>query len=104
VGDITATKIFPEVGSSNFGNHVRDKFGPEEIFVLGFSTFKGAVTASEEWRGPCGTRLVSPAREGKEEGEESVGGARRREEGGEGGGGEEEEQKGERAEKERVGE
>ena len=50
IGDYHATDML-ENGYINLGGLAREKFGMENVFLLGFSTFQGTVTAGHAWGG-----------------------------------------------------
>lgn len=50
IGDYHATDML-ENGYINLGGLAREKFGVEDVFLLGFSTYQGKVTASHAWDG-----------------------------------------------------
>lgn len=59
VGDARATEA-AEQGELNLGQLARERWG-EEAFLVGFTTYRGAVTAAREWGGPALHRRVRPA-------------------------------------------
>lgn len=52
LGDCRATG-WSERGEMNLGQLVRENFGLENTFNIGFSTFSGSVTAADSWGGPA---------------------------------------------------
>ena len=48
VGDARATEM-AEKGLVNIGQLLRQDFGHDEIFILGFSTYRGSVIAGRQW-------------------------------------------------------
>ncbi|MED4228708.1 erythromycin esterase family protein [Neobacillus cucumis] len=50
VGDARATDMKDE-GMVNVGQLVREQFGEDEVFIVGFGTYEGTVIASTEWGG-----------------------------------------------------
>ncbi|MCP8970593.1 erythromycin esterase family protein [Ectobacillus ponti] len=48
VGDARATSMLEE-GTVNVGQLVREQHAPEDVYIIGFGTYTGTVTASEEW-------------------------------------------------------
>lgn len=50
IGDYHATDML-ENGYINLGGLAREKFGVEDVFLLGLSTYQGKVTASYAWDG-----------------------------------------------------
>ncbi len=49
VGDARATTIMPQRGQVNIGQLKREKYGEENVFIVGFGTYKGTVMAGREW-------------------------------------------------------
>jgi len=52
LGDARATDAGRSRGEWNVGQLLREKFGMEKTFNIGFSTFKGSVTAAKSWDKP----------------------------------------------------
>jgi erythromycin esterase-like protein len=50
VGDARATDM-GQAGQVNVGGLVRERFGADETFVVGFTTYAGTVTAASDWGG-----------------------------------------------------
>ncbi|MFE8699465.1 erythromycin esterase family protein [Cytobacillus sp. FJAT-54145] len=48
IGDARATDMEKE-GLVNVGQILREKYGEEKVFAVGFGTYKGTVTAAREW-------------------------------------------------------
>lgn len=48
VGDAHATEM-ANAGMVNIGQLARDRYGQDDVFILGFSTFKGTVVAGRQW-------------------------------------------------------
>lgn len=61
LGDARATEM-GEHGQLNLGQLVRERYAPEETFLLGFSTYTGTVTAASDWDGPAELKKVVPSR------------------------------------------
>jgi erythromycin esterase-like protein len=59
LGDARATEMGGQ-GELNLGQLVRERYGKEAVLV-GFSTYKGTVTAASEWDGPAERKHVRPA-------------------------------------------
>jgi erythromycin esterase-like protein len=55
---------FKERGELNVGKLVREKYGLERTYNVGFSTYTGTVTAAHEWDDPAQTMRVRPSEEG----------------------------------------
>lgn len=66
VGDYRATDMLSQ-GQLNIGGLAREKFGPENVQLVGFSTYDGEVTASGTWDGPTLVTAVPPAMPGSYE-------------------------------------
>ncbi len=63
VGDASATEMVNR-GEVNIGQLLRQEFGHEQIFILGFATAQGTVQAGRSWGAPMQTMTVIPPREG----------------------------------------
>ncbi len=61
LGDARATYM-ADYGEINVGQLVRERYGHESVLV-GFTTYKGTVTAASEWDGPAERKRVRPALE-----------------------------------------
>jgi erythromycin esterase-like protein len=61
LGDARATEM-GEHGQLNLGQVVRERYAPEETFLLGFTTHTGTVTAASDWDGPAELKSVVPSR------------------------------------------
>jgi len=61
LGDARATYM-AEYGELNVGQLVRERYG-SEAFLIGFTTYKGTVTAASDWDGPAERKRVRPALE-----------------------------------------
>ncbi|MEN3363605.1 MAG: hypothetical protein V7606_879 [Burkholderiales bacterium] len=61
LGDARATEM-GEHGQLNLGQLVRERYKPEETFLLGFSTHTGTVTAASDWDAPAELKKVVPSR------------------------------------------
>jgi erythromycin esterase-like protein len=59
VGNAEATEA-GQRGEVNVGNLVRRRFG-SEARLIGFSTYRGSVTAASEWGGPAETKMLRPS-------------------------------------------
>ena len=51
--DLPRATGWSERGEMNLGQLVRENFGLENTFNIGFSTFSGSVTAADSWGGPA---------------------------------------------------
>lgn len=65
VGDARATEMSSQQ-EINIGQLVREQYG-NEAYSIGFSTYKGTVTAASEWDGPAECKNVNPGIEGSYE-------------------------------------
>lgn len=63
VGDARATDM-ADAGMTNIGQIVRERYGRENCFLVGFSGYEGAVIAGDYWGAPMEAMSVPPAREG----------------------------------------
>jgi erythromycin esterase-like protein len=61
LGDARATEM-GDHGQLNLGQLVRERYKPEETFLLGFSTHTGTVTAASDWDAPAELKKVVPSR------------------------------------------
>jgi len=62
VGDARATEVSAD-GQLTIGQLVRERYG-EECRLIGFSTYRGTVTAASEWGGIAERKAVRPALNG----------------------------------------
>jgi len=69
LGDARATDAGRSRGEWNVGQLIREKFGKENTFNIGFSTYHGTVTAANRWDDPA---YVFKVRHGKENSYEHV--------------------------------
>jgi erythromycin esterase len=51
VGDARATPMARQ-GLENIGKLIREKYGNDDVFIVGFGTYRGTVIAGREWGGP----------------------------------------------------
>lgn len=63
VGDYHATDMLDD-GYINLGGLAREKFGTENVYLLGFGSHHGEVTAGHAWGGEVETMPLPEAREG----------------------------------------
>ncbi|WP_374582770.1 erythromycin esterase family protein [Pseudoduganella sp.] len=61
LGDARATEMGAH-GQLNLGQLVRERYRPEDSFLLGFTTHAGSVTAASAWDGPAELKEVVPSR------------------------------------------
>lgn len=66
IGDYRFTDMV-EDGSVNIGGLARERYGAEQVVLVGFGTHRGTVTASHAWDGPTQTLRVPPGRPGSYE-------------------------------------
>jgi erythromycin esterase-like protein len=62
VGDARATDM-ADAGMVNIGQLVRERYGRENCFIVGFSGYEGTVVAGDFWGAPMEVMTVPPARE-----------------------------------------
>lgn len=60
IGDASATDMKNE-GMINVGQLIREQNEPEDVYAIGFGTYRGTVIAAEEWGGPFQQIDVPPA-------------------------------------------
>lgn len=60
IGDARATDMAAE-GMVNVGQLLREKFGQEHLFAVGFGTYQGSVIASNKWGGEIEVMKVPKA-------------------------------------------
>ncbi|CAN5468737.1 N/A [soil metagenome] len=63
IGDARATTMSNR-GMANIGQLVREKYGEENVTLIGFGSYKGSVIAGNGWGEPMKIMQVPPAREG----------------------------------------
>ncbi len=63
VGDARATEMASS-GMWNIGQLLREKYGHEKVFIVGFGTYEGEVVAGSEWGSPMQVMKMPPARTG----------------------------------------
>ncbi|MET3575236.1 erythromycin esterase family protein [Bhargavaea ullalensis] len=68
VGDASETSMNRD-GMINLGQLVRERYGKDRVFALGFGTYAGSVIAAEEWGLPFERMTVPPAKLGTWEGQ-----------------------------------
>jgi erythromycin esterase-like protein len=61
LGDARATEM-GEHGQLNLGQLVRQRYRPDDTFLLGFTTHTGTVTAASDWDGPAELKQVVASR------------------------------------------
>jgi erythromycin esterase-like protein/predicted phosphoribosyltransferase len=60
LGDARATEL-GQAGELNVGQILRERYGHDEVLLVGFSTHTGTVTAASDWGGPAERKRVRPA-------------------------------------------
>lgn len=65
LGDARATEM-AQHGELNLGQLARERYG-EAVFSIGFSTYRGTVTAASDWDAPAERKRVRPALAGSYE-------------------------------------
>ena len=63
VGDARYTDM-AQAGMVNVGQLVREKYGRENVYAVGFGTYQGTVIASRQWGGPIENMKVPAAQKG----------------------------------------
>lgn len=63
IGDARATDM-RRAGMLNIGQLAREEYGTENVYLVGFATFKGTVTAGKEWGAKMKVMKVPAARDG----------------------------------------
>ncbi|GAA5196093.1 hypothetical protein GCM10023322_64240 [Rugosimonospora acidiphila] len=63
VGDARATDM-AVAGEVNIGQLARERYGPDQVVLVGFGTHRGTVVAGDEWGAPMRLMPVPPARPG----------------------------------------
>ena len=66
VGDARATEMGDQ-GEVNIGQLMREHHGVSDIYLLGFSTYQGFVTAANDWDEPAEKKYVNPGLPGSYE-------------------------------------
>ena len=66
LGDARATEMGTH-GELNVGQLARERYGKEDVRLVGFTTYTGTVTAASEWDGPAECKRVRPALPGSYE-------------------------------------
>lgn len=61
LGDASATEMGQQ-GQHNLGQLMRERCASDEVYLLGFSTHYGTVTAASEWDGAAESKRVLPSR------------------------------------------
>ncbi len=67
VGDASATEM-RQRGEVNIGQLLREDFGADNVYILGFSTARGTVVAGSAWGAPMEIMEIAPPRDGSLEG------------------------------------
>jgi len=62
IGDARATEMGRQ-GELNLGQLVRERHGPDQCYLLGYTTHAGTVTAASEWEQPAERKNVRPSLE-----------------------------------------
>lgn len=63
IGDARATDM-KRAGMVNIGQLAREEYGINDVYLVGFGTYKGTVIAGDEWGAPMKVMDVPEAREG----------------------------------------
>ncbi|MCG7598756.1 erythromycin esterase family protein [Halomonas sp. McH1-25] len=67
LGDASSTEMGWGRFQHNVGQLVRQRFGAENAFLVGFTTHTGYVSAAQDWDGPVEHRWVRPSLDGSYE-------------------------------------
>jgi erythromycin esterase-like protein len=63
IGDARETDMAAD-GMVNVGQLLRESYGEDDVFAIGFGTYSGTVIAAESWGAPIKTMQVPPGRRG----------------------------------------
>jgi erythromycin esterase-like protein len=63
IGDARETDMASD-GMVNVGQLVRESYGEDDVFAIGFGTYRGTVIAAEAWGAPIKIMQVPPGRQG----------------------------------------
>jgi len=63
IGDARATDM-ARSGMVNIGHLAREKYGKENVYLVGFGSYEGTVMAGQQWGAPMEEMEMPPAREG----------------------------------------
>lgn len=63
IGDARATEM-TESGMINIGQLARERYGPDEVLLVGFGSYHGNVIAAPRWGAPAEVMMVPAARPG----------------------------------------
>ncbi|MCL6568159.1 MAG: erythromycin esterase family protein [Meiothermus silvanus] len=63
VGDARGSDM-ARAGEVTIGQLARERYGPDQVVLVGFGTYRGTVVAGEAWGAPMQTMPVPPARAG----------------------------------------
>ncbi|MEV6694198.1 erythromycin esterase family protein [Micromonospora sp. NPDC051196] len=66
IGDARATDMAAD-GMVNIGQLARERHGADEVVLIGFGSWRGAVIAAPRWGSPAEAMVVPPARSGSVE-------------------------------------
>ncbi|MER7165411.1 erythromycin esterase family protein [Micromonospora sp. NPDC000207] len=66
VGDGRATDMSDD-GMVTIGQLARERYGPDDVVLIGFGSYRGTVTAAPRWGATVETMVVPPARPGSVE-------------------------------------
>jgi erythromycin esterase-like protein len=67
IGDARSTDMGSLRGELNLGQLMREEFGRDAVYLVGFSTYSGTVTAASNWDGHVERKWVRPALPGSYE-------------------------------------
>ena len=63
IGDARATDM-KRAGMVNIGQLAREEYGINQVYLVGFGSYRGTVIAGDEWGAPMKVMKVPPAKEG----------------------------------------
>jgi erythromycin esterase-like protein len=61
IGDARATDM-ADAGMVNIGQLARERYGADQVVLVGFGTHRGTVVAGDAWGAPMGLKALPPAR------------------------------------------
>ena len=67
LGDAAATDMGKSRGEVNLGQLMREQYGTDEVYNIGFTTHHGTVVAADEWDAPGQRKQVRPGMPGSYE-------------------------------------
>lgn len=61
IGDASETSM-KDAGMTNVGQLMREQYGKQNSYAIGFGTYEGTVIASESWGADCERMVIPPAK------------------------------------------